>query len=191
MGLSGEQIHNIYYGALLHDLGKIGIPVEILEYPGRLSSQAMAIMRTHVDLTEKILGGTIEEKIMRIALRHHEKLDGSGYPRGLSGEELTIEERIVAVSDIVSALLGTRSYKEAFSKERTLSIIEEQAGEGKIDRSVVEVLKENFDTILEEVEEGCRPVLDTYYGLRKDYQYLLGKYLYNGAESAVDGKKES
>ena len=48
MGLSGEQIHNIYYGALLHDLGKIGIPVEILEYPGRLSSQAMAIMRTHV-----------------------------------------------------------------------------------------------------------------------------------------------
>lgn len=191
MGLSGEQIHNIYYGALLHDLGKIGIPVEILEYPGRLSSQAMAIMRTHVDLTEKILGGTIEEKIMRIALRHHEKLDGSGYPRGLSGEELTIEERIVAVSDIVSALLGTRSYKEAFSRERTLSIIEEQAREGKIDRSVVEVLKENFDTILEEVEEGCRPVLDTYYGLRKDYQYLLGKYLYNGAESAVDGKKES
>lgn len=148
-------------------------------------------MRTHVDLTEKILGGTIEEKIMRIALRHHEKLDGSGYPRGLSGEELTIEERIVAVSDIVSALLGTRSYKEAFSRERTLSIIEEQAREGKIDRSVVEVLKENFDTILEEVEEGCRPVLDTYYGLRKDYQYLLGKYLYNGAESAVDGKKES
>ena len=56
---------------------------------------------------------------------------------------------------------------------------------------MVEVLKENFDTILEEVEEGCRPVLDTYYGLRKDYQYLLGKYLYNGAESAVDGKKES
>ena len=97
----------------------------------------------------------------------------------------------MAVSDIVSALLGTRSYKEAFSRERTLSIIEEQAREGKIDRSVVEVLKENFDTILEEVEEGCRPVLDTYYGLRKDYQYLLGKYLYNGAESAVDGKKES
>ena len=191
MGLSEEQIHNIFYGALLHDLGKIGIPVEILEYPGRLSNQAMAIMRTHVDRTEEILGGTIEEGITRIALRHHEKLDGSGYPRGLCGEKLTIEERIVAVSDIVSALLGTRSYKEAFSKNRTLSIIEEQAREGKIDKSVVEVLRENFDVVLEEVEESCRPILDTYYGLRKEYQYLLGKYLYDGAKTADKGRKES
>lgn len=191
MGLSEEQIHNIFYGALLHDLGKIGIPVKILEYPGRLSNQAMAIMRTHVDRTEEILGGTIEEGITRIALRHHEKLDGSGYPRGLCGEALTIEERIVAVSDIVSALLGTRSYKEAFSKNRTLSIIEEQAREGKIDKSVVEVLRENFDVVLEEVEESCRPILDTYYGLRKEYQYLLGKYLYDGAKTADKGRKES
>lgn len=184
MGLSDVQIHNIFYGALLHDLGKIGIPVEILEYPGKLSSQAMAVMRTHVDLTEKILGGTIDEEITRIALRHHEKLDGSGYPRGLTGDALTIEERIVAVSDIVSALLGTRSYKEAFSKEKTLSILEEQVAERKIDSDVVAALKANFDTVLEEVEDSCRPILDTYYGLRKEYQYLLGKYLYSGTEAA-------
>ena len=97
----------------------------------------------------------------------------------------------MAVSDIVSALLGTRSYKEAFSKNRTLSIIEEQAREGKIDKSVVEVLRENFDVVLEEVEESCRPILDTYYGLRKEYQYLLGKYLYDGAKTADKGRKES
>lgn len=177
MGLPESQVRKIWYGALLHDLGKIGIPVEILEYPGKLSPQAMAIMQTHVNLTEEILGGTIEEDITRIALRHHEKLDGSGYPRRLPGDELTTEERIVAVSDIVSALLGTRSYKGAFSRERTLSIIEEQAREGKLDRQVVKVLKENFEEVLETVEENCRPVLDTYYGLHKDYQRLLGKYL--------------
>lgn len=90
----------------------------------------------------------------------------------------------MAVSDIVSALLGTRSYKEAFSKEKTLSILEEQARERKIDSDVVAVLKENFDTVLEEVEDNCRPILDTYYGLRKEYQYLLGKYLYSGTEAA-------
>ena len=111
MGLPESQVRKIWYGALLHDLGKIGIPVEILEYPGKLSPQAMTIMQTHVKLTEEILGGTIEEDITRIALRHHEKLDGSGYPRRLPVDELTTEERIVAVSDIVSALLGTRSYK--------------------------------------------------------------------------------
>ena len=91
LGMSEEQIRQIYYGALLHDLGKIGIPVEILEFPGKLSPQAMNIMRTHVNITEEILGGTIDPAITKIAIRHHEKLDGSGYPRGLKANELTLE----------------------------------------------------------------------------------------------------
>ena len=70
---------------MLHDLGKIGIPSEILEFPGKLSPQAMNVMRTHVDLTEIILGDSVTRKVKDIALRHHEKLDGSGYPRGLKG----------------------------------------------------------------------------------------------------------
>ncbi|WP_460598035.1 hypothetical protein, partial [Escherichia coli] len=65
-----------------------------------------------------------------------------------------------------------------------MSILEEQAGEGKIDSDVVAALKANFDTVLEEVEDSCRPILDTYYGLRKEYQYLLGKYLYSSTEAA-------
>ena len=114
MGLKGRALSDIYFGSLLHDLGKIGIPVEILEFPGKLSPQAMRIMRTHVELTGLILGPDVEEKIRKIAMRHHEKLDGSGYPLGLTAMDLSLEERIVAVADIVSALAGTRSYKEAF-----------------------------------------------------------------------------
>ena len=78
----------------------------------------MNIMRTHVDITERILGGSVDSDVTRIALRHHEKVDGSGYPKGITGKDMTLDEEIVAVSDIASALLGTRSYKEAFSKER-------------------------------------------------------------------------
>ncbi len=174
MGMKEELVHHIYYGALLHDLGKIGIPVEILEFPGKLSPQAMKIMRTHVDITEEILGGTIAPNITKIAIRHHEKLDGSGYPRGILGDEMSLEEQVIA--DIVSALLGTRSYKEAYSKEKTLSILEEQASEGKINSQIVSVIKVNFDEILVEVRDKCTPILKTYYGLQKEYERLLKKH---------------
>lgn len=177
MGISAEQIDRIQYGALLHDLGKIGIPVEILEYPGKLSSQAMNVMRTHVDITEKILGGTVAPDVARISLRHHEKRDGSGYPRGLKEEDMTMEEQIVAVSDIVSALLGTRSYKEAFSKERTLKIIQGMSDEGKLNPKVVSVMQEHFSEIIEEVVENCAPALEKYYGIQSEYRRLLVKYL--------------
>lgn len=177
MGIPAERTERIKYGAMLHDLGKIGIPVEILEYPGKLSAQAMNIMRTHVDITERILNGTAAEDVTRIALRHHEKIDGSGYPRGLTGEEMTLDEEIVAVSDIVSALIGTRSYKSAFSKDRTLSIIQEMSEAGKLNAEVVETMKKNFDAIIDEVAESCAPALQNYYGIQSEYRRLLVKYL--------------
>lgn len=173
MGLDEEQIRHVYYGAMLHDLGKIGIPVEILEFPGRLSNQAMTIMRTHVDITEKILGGAVDTVTARIALRHHEKLNGSGYPRKLEADQLTIEERIVAVADIVSALLGTRSYKEAYSMEKVISIITQQAGQGLIDKAVVDTIVTHFDTILDEVKSLCSPILKIYNGLNSEYERLI------------------
>ena len=79
------------------------------------------------------------------------KRQGSGYPRGLTEKELSMEEQVVAIADIVSALLGTRSYKEAYSKDKTLSILQEQAETGKINREIVSILEEHFDEILAEV----------------------------------------
>ena len=173
MGMGPEEVLHIHYGAMLHDLGKIGIPVEILEYPGRLSPQAMAVMRTHVTITGEILGGAVDSVTTQIALRHHEKLDGSGYPAGLCGAELTLSQRIVVVADIVSALLGTRSYKDAYPKEKTLSILREQTARGLIDPAVVEVIARHFDEILSEVREHCTPVLQVYRGITAEYGKLL------------------
>lgn len=177
MGLSEDRIEYIRYGAMLHDLGKIGIPVEILEFPGKLSAKAMEIMRTHVDITARILDGAAAEEVERIALRHHEKMDGSGYPLGLTGEDMTLDEEIVAVSDIVSALIGTRSYKAAFSKDRTAEIIGNMAKEGKLNAQIVAVMKEHFEDILGEVAENCAPILQNYYGIQSEYRRLLVKFL--------------
>ena len=173
MNLDSDYLDKIVCGALLHDVGKVGVPVEILEYPGRLSPQAMNVMRKHVDITGEIFGGEIDETIQNIALRHHEKLDGSGYPLGLTASELTVGERIVAVADIVSALTGTRSYKDAYPKERVLSIVSEQKDLGKIDCNIVDILIKDYDEIMASTRLVCQPVLDKYENIQKDFQKLL------------------
>lgn len=165
--------NKVMCGALLHDVGKIGIPVEILEFPGKLSPQAMKIMRGHVQITEQIFGGVIDDSIQQIALRHHEKIDGSGYPLGLKGEELTVGDRIVAVADIVSALAGTRSYKQAYPKERIVNIIKEMKDEKKIDARIVDIIVQNYDEIMEETAVRCRPVMEKYQKIQDDYVSLV------------------
>jgi HD-GYP domain-containing protein (c-di-GMP phosphodiesterase class II) len=114
--LSGKDLRDLHYGALLHDLGKIAIPLNILESNGRLSDDEMKIMKAHVRITEMILEGVVDDDVLQIAVRHHEKLDGTGYHKGLTAKDLTLPQQIIAVADILSALYGKRSYKEAFSK---------------------------------------------------------------------------
>lgn len=173
MHVSEEQRQKIYYGAMMHDLGKIGVPVEILEYPGKLSYLAMRIMRTHVEVTERILGDSLDKEITQIALRHHEKIDGSGYPDGLKNEELTLSDRIVAIADIVSALCGTRSYKDSYPKERTLKIIQDMSDNGLIDPVVTTTIVQNFDRIMDTVYEKSKPVQDCYNTIQEQYVRLL------------------
>lgn len=164
-----EDVRNVFAGAMLHDLGKIGIPVEILEFPGKLSPQAMKVMKSHVALTQHILGGSVSDTVREIALRHHEKLDGSGYPRGLSAKDLDMPQRIVAVADIISALTGTRSYKEAFSKEKTTAIIRDMADKGFLDSSVTALAIEELDGIMKSVKEQADPILHVYREMQNRY----------------------
>lgn len=170
-----DTINDVVCGAMIHDLGKIGIPVEILEFPGKLSPQAMTIMKTHVGLTAHILEDSVSPVIREIALRHHEKLNGSGYPKGLSGKDLTTSQRIVAVADIISALSGTRSYKDAFPKEKIVSIVTEMADNGLIDGAIVSLFVERYDTIMESVRKLSGPTLKTYQEMQDRYGDLLYK----------------
>lgn len=176
MGMDSEQIELIRFGALLHDLGKIGIPVEILEYPGKLSPQAMKIMRTHVNITEEIINGEIQEEIRRIAIRHHEKMDGSGYPRGLGEASLTQSERIVAIADIVSALCGRRSYKEAYEKDKIIEILTEMKNDGLLCPVCVDIMIDKFDEIMKRVTEYCEPVLEIYNHINEEYISLCEQW---------------
>ena len=126
MGLDEKTISDILYAAPMHDLGKIGIPDKILSKPGKLDPVERDIMKLHTVIGAKILSGSDAELLKLggiIALSHHEKWDGSGYPNSLKGKAIPIEGRIAAIADVFDALTSTRPYKEPFSLEKSLVII--------------------------------------------------------------------
>lgn len=172
MGLGKQQLDEIYTGAYIHDLGKIAIPLEILEKPGKLTFDEMEVMKTHILLTGNIIRGHVSDNVYKIAIRHHEKVNGEGYPYGIKEDELTLAEKIVAVADIYSALSGKRSYKEKFEKDKIISIMEQMAERKQIDKEVVNVLVENFEEIANNVAEECEELLHNYIYLKERYRNI-------------------
>jgi HD-GYP domain-containing protein (c-di-GMP phosphodiesterase class II) len=142
MGVSDEKQVHIRRGALLHDIGKMGVSDKILLKPGKLDDEEWVIMQRHPQLAHDLL---FPVEYLRPALDipycHHEKWDGTGYPRGLKGEQIPFAARIFAVVDIYDALRSDRPYRPAWSKEKVLEHISSLAG-SHLDPKVVEVFLE-------------------------------------------------
>jgi putative nucleotidyltransferase with HDIG domain len=129
-------------GGLLHDVGKLSVPLEILQKPGPLDDAEFAEIRRHPNAGRKLLDelGGFPETVHRLVSDHHERLDGTGYPNGLKGDELPIETRILAVCDVYDALVSDRVYRPAWTPERALELLRSEAGTG-YDPKVVAALE--------------------------------------------------
>ncbi|MCK5714621.1 MAG: HD-GYP domain-containing protein, partial [Nitrosomonadaceae bacterium] len=147
--ISDEQIEHIFMFSPLHDIGKIGIPDSILRKPGKLNEEETKVMMTHPEKGGEIINTILKDfglgtfghvDIMRnIAEYHHEAIDGSGYPKGLKGDEIPIEARISSVADIFDALTSHRAYKTPWSNEEAFAMLERLA-DTKLDRDCVEAM---------------------------------------------------
>lgn len=149
MDFPEERVARLRQAAPLHDVGKIGIPPEVLFKPGKLSEDEFRLTQTHCergkDLLETELPLLLEAS--RIAWSHHERWDGGGYPQGLAGTAIPLSARIVAVCDVFDALTTKRSYKPALPVERSLAIVEQEAGK-HFDPEVVAAFRDAFDEVL-------------------------------------------
>jgi putative nucleotidyltransferase with HDIG domain len=142
MGLPSEELDVLHRGGLLHDIGKIGVPADILDKTGKLTAREKDFIREHVRWGARILEPIAAfAEIMPIVLQHHEHFDGSGYPEGLAGEAIHLGARIFAVADTFDSLTSHRPYREAASKEKAIEIITQEAG-SQFDPKVVQAFLE-------------------------------------------------
>ena len=150
-GFSEQKAEDLLHAAPMHDIGKIGIADSILLKPGKLTADEYKEMQKHPLIGAEIIGDCDSDLLKMakaVALYHHEKWDGSGYPFGLSGEQIPIEARIVALSDVFDALTSARPYKKAWSIEETLQYIRQQKGQ-HFEPLLVDLLEQNLQQILE------------------------------------------
>lgn len=144
MGIKDFELVNIRRGALLHDIGKMGIPDHILHKPAKLNDEEWQHMRMHAVYAYNLLSNiTYLRDALDIPYCHHEKWNGTGYPRGLKGEEIPLSARIFAVADVYDALTSDRPYRKGWSHEKALNYIQEQAGQN-FDPKVVDVFLDMF-----------------------------------------------
>ena len=141
VGVSGYELEALRMGSILHDVGKIAVPREILNKPGKLDQDEWKIITNHPDAGYKIclplqktLGPALD-----VIRHHHEKLDGTGYPDGIRGGDISLSTSVTAIADIYDALITDRPYRKAMPREKALDILREEGMEGKLDK---ELLKE-------------------------------------------------
>jgi response regulator RpfG family c-di-GMP phosphodiesterase len=150
LGLPAEQQHLLLESAPMHDIGKVGTPDMILLKPGRLTTEEFAIMKHHAVIGYEILNASkspLLKLAAEIAYTHHERFDGSGYPRGLAGEAIPIFARIVAVADVFDALTSERPYKKAWETEKALQFLQEGSGT-HFDPDCVAAFSRQWDEVL-------------------------------------------
>jgi putative nucleotidyltransferase with HDIG domain len=138
LGLDAEELRVLSQGALMHDLGKIGIPDDILKKPGDLDESEFEIIKQHPMMTSEILD-TLEtsDHFAAIARSHHERWDGTGYPDGLNGEDIPLLARIVAIADAWDAMTSNRVYRDAMNENIALDIFEREQDSGQWDPYLV------------------------------------------------------
>ncbi|MCR5491530.1 MAG: HD-GYP domain-containing protein [Bacilli bacterium] len=154
MGMDKKQIEKIWRQALLHDIGKIGVPDAILNKAGKLTDEEFAAIKTHPKIGGDILSKITENPDLLIGARwHHERFDGKGYPDGIKGEEIPLEARIIGVADSYDAMTSNRSYRPYLAQQIVRSEVEKNAGtqfDPEIAKVMLEIIDEDTDYVLHE-----------------------------------------
>lgn len=166
----------LYYGTLLHDIGMLAIPRELIETPRKLEPKEARLLKTHVEIAGKILSSRMNKEVVDIALAHHERCDGSGYPKQLTDNHMNTEQKILQVTDVVVALLNKRSYRQSMPKEKIIAILDEKSKRGRLKRQVVVVVMQSYDKIIERIKEESAQILKMYETLNKQYEMISEKY---------------
>ena len=173
MGLGQEEKEILYCAAMLHDIGMIALPKEMIEAPRRLTPEETQMLRTHVMLVENIIKAGIKDDIFDVIAAHHERGDGSGYPGKLKFGQMNLSQQILQVADVFTALTGERTYREKKTKQEVISILNEEADKGRLNREVISVVNMYYDEIMQSIEEETNRALEQRKQIAKQYKLMM------------------
>lgn len=176
MMLNSSEREILYYSALIHDIGMLAIPREIIEAPRKLEPDEINLLRKHVAIAENALKGKMKEEVFNIASAHHERGDGSGYPHHLKDAQMNTSQKILQVADVVTALVNPRSYRKDLPKEKVISILNEEVSKNRLKKTVVTTLLKNYDRIMERVKGESADIMKMYETLNMQYELVSKKY---------------
>lgn len=173
MYLTGEEMANLYYGVLTHDIGMLAIPKEIMDLDRQLTPEETSIIRKHIEIEEKILKVRLKESVAQIAATHHERADGSGYPKGLKDKAMNDPQRILQLADSVTAMLSIRPYRGPMDKSAILKSLADELKAGHFNRRVVAIFTDNYDAIMDKVLLKSEHLIEMNQKLEVQYQNAI------------------
>lgn len=177
MFLEDSQKEILYYGALLHDIGMLAIPAEIIDAPRNLTKQEVICLQTHVDKAVQVLRkNSMEEDVILVVATHHERADGTGYPRQLSDGQMTRLQKLLQIADMVTGLCHKRSYREAKNKDEIIEILTEETAKGRLNRPIVNIMITFYDEIMEKVRIESENSLKMFHKLNTNYDFVSRQF---------------
>ncbi len=170
--ISEVDKNEIYYASLLHDIGMLSLPNDLLNAPRVLDDAEKNLIHTHIEIMEKTLEGRISDNIISIASRHHERFDGSGYPRGLKGGAMNSKDAILQVAEYVVNAREDKPYRKAHSKEEIIADLNAGIVSGRYDGIVADTFLKYFDEIMDKATQKAEAALVTHQKLQRNYEQV-------------------
>lgn len=174
--MTEDMKEKLYYGALLHDIGMLAIPKEIVEVPRKLNSDEIKKVRLHVNAAEKVLGNMLREDVLSIVLGHHERGDGSGYPKRLRAQQMGQEQKVLQVADSITGMTNERAYREPLPREKVIENLSEEASLDRLDRQIVNTFINSYDDIMQSVQTESAEVMKMYQMLNSQYALVSKRF---------------
>lgn len=174
-GLTEIEREQLYYGALIHDIGMLAVPKEVTNANRKLSDEEYRKIKMHVHLAERVLKNRMADEVVEIVAAHHERCDGSGYPRGLRGVQMNMNQQILQLADSLAALMGSRAYRPAYKSAELQALIRKETSAGKYNKVIVRVFFEHYDEIMDYVRARANEVMSTYKKMNQQYRMVSNK----------------
>lgn len=170
--LSELDKNEVYYAALLHDIGMLALPTELLNAPRTFSEEEKNLIKTHVEIMEKTLENKLSPKIISIAAAHHERFDGNGYPKALKASVMGQKEAILQISEHVVNSMEPKPYREAHTKEEIINDLNNGIISGKYEAIVTDTFLKNYDVIMDKAKQKAETALITHQKLLRNYNQV-------------------